>query len=93
MIQKMINVGSIMKLKFRDMDDKTREGIIRITSQEVVNCVRTMLRKNNFLVKFEYVQKIEISASSLPDLCSKYDVFKEGYETIFDLPKIVKGEF
>ena len=80
-----------MKLNFRDMDDKTREGIIRITSQEVVNCVRTMLGKNNFLVKFEYVQKIEISASSLPDLCSKYDVVKEVDETISDLPKIVQG--
>ena len=53
--KKIINVGSIMKLKFRDMGDNTREGIIRIMSKEVVSCVRNMLGKNNFLVKFEYV--------------------------------------
>ena len=51
MIKKMINVGSIMKSKFRDMDEKTREGIIRIMSKEVVSCVRIMSGKNNFLVK------------------------------------------
>ena len=53
--KKIINVGSIMKLKFRYMGDNTREGIIRIMSKEVVSCVRNMLGKNNFLVKFEYV--------------------------------------
>ena len=93
LINKMINVGSIMKLKFREMDYKTREGIIRMMSKEVVSCVRTMLGKNNFLVKFEYVQKIEIIASSLPYLCSKYYFVKEVDETIYDLPKIVQGEF
>ena len=58
MIKKMINVGSIMKLNFIDMDDKTMEGIIRMVSKEVVSCVRTILGENNFLVKFEYVKKI-----------------------------------
>ena len=62
-------------------------------SKEVVSCVRNMLGNNNFLVKFEYFQNIEISAYSLPYLCSKYDVVKEVDETISDLPKIVKGEF
>ena len=58
MIKKMINVGSIMKLNFIDMDDKKMEGIIRMVSKEVVICVRTILGENNFLVKFEYVKKI-----------------------------------
>ena len=49
-IKKMINVGSIMKFNFRDMDDKTREGIIRRMSKKVVRCFRTILGKNNFLV-------------------------------------------
>ena len=52
---KIINVGSIMKFKFREMDDKTRGGIIIIMSKEVVSCVQTMLGKNNLLVKFKYV--------------------------------------
>ena len=62
-------------------------------SKEVVSCVRNMLGNNNFLVKFEYFQNIEISAYSLSSLYSKYDVFKEVYETISDLPKILKGGF
>ena len=53
--KKIINVGSIMKLKFIGMDDKTREWIIIIISKEVVSCVQTMLGKNNLLVKFKYV--------------------------------------
>ena len=91
--KKIINVGYIMKLIFRDMNDNTREGIIRIMSKELVSCVRIILGKNNFLVKFEYVQKIEISAYSLPYLCSKYDVVKELDDIISDLPKIVQGGF
>ena len=70
-IKKIINVGSSMNLKFREMDDKKMEGIIRSVRKEVVSCVRTMLGKNNFLVKFEYGHKREISTSSMPYLCSK----------------------
>ena len=43
-----------------------------------------MSGKNNLLVKTEYGQKIEVSASSLPYICSKYKVFKEVDDTIYD---------
>ena len=61
-------------------------------SKQVVRCVWTILGNNNFLVKFEYGQNMEISASSMPYICSKQEVFKQVDKTISELPKIVQGE-
>ena len=58
-----INVGTLLKEKVREVEDNTREVIIRRISREVVVCVQYALGKNNLPVKFEYGHKRYISAS------------------------------
>ena len=55
-------------------------------------CVQDAVDKNKFLVKFEYGNNRDISASSLPYLCDKEEVGQEVDDIIYDLPKIVKGK-
>ena len=51
-IKTKIGVGSVVKLKVGDMEDNTREVIIRRMSKYVVGCVQAVVGKNKFLVKF-----------------------------------------
>ena len=72
-IKTKIGMGSVMKAKARDMEEKTREGRIRRTRKEVVGCVQAVVGIGNkkLLFQFEDVQKRDMSASSLSYLCDK----------------------
>ena len=71
---------------------KEREGRITSMIKYVAVCVKDAADKNKFLVKFEYGNNRDISASSLPYLCDKEEVGQEVDDIIYDLPKIVKGK-
>ena len=49
-----INVGNLVKSKFKDMEVNTREVIIRRMFKEVVVCVHAVTGEKKFIVKFEY---------------------------------------
>ena len=51
-IKTKIRVGSVVKVKVREMEENTREGKIMRTKKEVVGCVQDMLGKKKFVVKF-----------------------------------------
>ena len=84
-------VGTIVKSKVGYMRYNKREGIITSMSKFVAVCVQDVVGKNKFLVKFEYGQKIEIIASSLPYLCEKEEVGQEVDYIISNLPPKSKG--
>ena len=48
-IKTNIGVGSVVKVKVRYMEEKTREGRIRIKRKEVAECVQDMERRKKFL--------------------------------------------
>ena len=75
------------------MEEKTREVRTSRMSKEVVACFQSIVLKNNFAVLFEDGHNKEISDSSLLYVCDKEDTGEEVDKTIFDLPKIVQGEF
>ena len=77
-----------MKVKVRDMWDNTRDGITRRMRKEVLGCLQAMVGNKKFVVRFEYGQKRDMSASSLLYLCDKEEVGQEVDDTISDLPKI-----
>ena len=72
------------------MEKITRDGRSSRMSKEVVLCVHRGAGKNNFLVQFEYVQKKEISSSSVVFLSSKEEV--EMDEPISHFHKKEQGE-
>ena len=79
-------MGSIVKAKVRKMEENTREGRSRRNSKDVMRCFQSMVGKDNFLVKFEDGQKIEMSYCLLAYVCLKQDVCLEMDELISDLP-------
>ena len=83
-----IGVGSIVKAKVVEMEERKREGRTSRTRKEVVGCVQSLLRKTDFVVKFECGKKIEMSAYSLSYVCDKDEVGKDAAKTIYDLLKI-----
>ena len=48
-----IGVGSVVKAKVGELETIKREGIINKIRKEVVRCVHSVMRKNNFLVQSE----------------------------------------
>ena len=48
-----IGVGSVVKAKVGELETITWEGIIKKIRKEVVRCVHSVMRKNNFLVQSE----------------------------------------
>ena len=58
----------------------------------VTGCVQAVVGKKNYVLQFEHRQKREMSASLLSYVCEKEEVGEEVDETIYDLPKIGKGE-
>ena len=66
-----ISVGTLVKEKFIDMDDKTREKIISNMSEEVMGCVHDVTGKNKLLVQFKDWHKREIIYGLLSYVCSK----------------------
>ena len=51
-IKTKIGVGSVVKAKVGEMEEKTREARVRRMNKEVVGYVQDMARKKKFLVKF-----------------------------------------
>ena len=82
-------MGSVVKAKFGELENITREGISKRRRKEVVGCVHSVVGKKKFLVLFEYGQKKEISSSSLMFLSSKEEV--EMDEPISHLPEKEEG--
>ena len=66
-----IGVGSVVKAKVGELEDITREGIIRRMSKYVVGYVQAVVFKKNFLVKSKYGQNKEKGYSLLVFLSSK----------------------
>ena len=91
-MKKNIDVGSIVKAKVGEMYENKREKRIRRISKYVVVCVQYVLEKKNLPVKFEYGHKIDISASLISYIYSKYDVLQDLDDTIYNLPKILLVE-
>ena len=56
-------MGSVVKAKVGELENITREGKSKRMRKEVVGCVQSVMRKNNFLVQSEDGQKKEISSS------------------------------
>ena len=52
-----IGVGSVVKVKNRELEKITREGKSWRMRREVVGCVQRVVGKNKFLVLFEDGQK------------------------------------
>ena len=48
-----IGVGSVVKSKVGELETITREEIIKKIRKEMVRCVHSVMRKNNFLVQSE----------------------------------------
>ena len=78
-----IGVGSVVKAKVGELENITREGIIRRTRKEVVGCVRSVVGKKKFLVLFEDGQKKDIVSCSLVHLSEKEEVEMEESITLF----------
>ena len=58
-------MGSVVKAKVGDMEEKMRvEGTRRIM-KEVLVCVKSVMGKNKFSVKFKYGQKKEMRSCSI----------------------------
>ena len=91
-IKTKIGVGSIVKAKVRNMEEKTREGRSRRTRKEATCCIHAMVGKKKFVVQFEDGQKREMSASSLSYVCEKEEVGEEVDKTIYDLPNRGQGD-
>ena len=51
-IKTKIGVGSVVKAKVGETEEKTSEARVRRMNKEVVRYVQDMVRKNKFLVKF-----------------------------------------
>ena len=79
-----------MKAKVREMKSNTRGVRCRRIRKEVVSCFQDVVGKKKFLVQFEDIQKIYMSASFMSYLCEKEELGQEEYETISGLPKIVQ---
>ena len=73
-IKTNIEVGSAMKAKVGDPEDKKMEGRTRRTMKEVVGCVQDVVGNNKFVVQFEYGQKKEMIYSSISFVCEKDEV-------------------
>ena len=61
-IKPKIGVGYLVKTKFGNMKVNKREGRRRRTRKEVVLFVQDVVGKNNFLVKFEYGHKRDMTS-------------------------------
>ena len=66
-----IGMGSVVKAKVGEIEENTREGIIRMIRKEVVVCVQDFMLKNILLVQFGDGKKKEISSSLFVFLSSK----------------------
>ena len=55
--KKKIGVSSVMKEKFRDMEEKIREARSRRTRKDMVVCSQDQVGKKKFVVKFEDLQE------------------------------------
>ena len=66
-----IGMGSVVKAKVGEIEENTREGIIRMIRKEVVVCVQDFMLKNILLVQFGDGNKKEISSSLFVFLSSK----------------------
>ena len=73
-----IEVGSVVKAKVGDLEKILREGRSRRMRKEVVGCIESVAGKKNFLVKFEYGKKKDISSSLLVILSPKEEVEMDG---------------
>ena len=51
-IKMNIGLGSVVKAEVRYIEEKTREGRIKMTSKEVLRCVQAVVGKKKFLVQF-----------------------------------------
>ena len=51
-IKTNIRLGSIVKEKVGDMEERKKEGRRSSMQKDVVGCVQAMTGKNNFVVKF-----------------------------------------
>ena len=60
-IKTKVGVGSIVQENVRDMEEKTREGIIRRRMKEVVSLFQAVVGKKRLLFQLEYGQKKETS--------------------------------
>ena len=60
-IKTKVGVGSIVQENVRDMEEKTREGIIRRRMKEVVSFFQAVVGKKRLLFQLEYGQKKETS--------------------------------
>ena len=78
-----IGVGSVVNTKVREIEENTREVRIRSIGKYVVGCVQAVVGENRFLVKFEDVQKRDMSACLLLYLCKKEEFFQVVDETFF----------
>ena len=85
-----IGVGSIVKTKVGELENITREGIIRRMRKHVVGFVQSLLGNKKFLVLFKDGQKKEISASLFVVLSSKEGIDMD--EAILYSPKKEQGE-
>ena len=80
-----IRVGYVVKAKVGELENITREGIIRRMRKEVVGCVQSVVGKNKFPVLFKYGQKKKIGSCLLVYLSEKEEVEME--EPMSHLPK------
>ena len=85
-----IGLGFVVKAKVGELENTTREGIIRRMRKEVVGCVQSVVGKTKFLAQFEYGQKKDISSSLLVFLSSKEEV--DINEAISHFRKKYQGE-
>ena len=73
-IKTKIGVGSVVKEKVGDMEEKNRECRRSRTRKYVVGYVQAVVWKEIFLVQFEDGQKKEMNYCSLQYFCSKEEV-------------------
>ena len=75
-------VGSVVKAKFGELDNITREERSSRMRKEVVGCVYSVVGKNNFLILLEDGQKKEMGSSLLVYLSEKAEVEMEDSITL-----------
>ena len=66
-----LGLGSIVKAKVEEIEENTRDRIIKSTRKEVMGCVQAAMEKNILLVQFGDVQRKEMISILLVFLSSK----------------------
>ena len=51
-IKTNIGVGSVVKENVRDMEENTREGIIKMMRKDLMGCVQAVVGKKKLVVQF-----------------------------------------